>query len=178
MACSPFREAHLLICTRLGRAEQSRSSSSSRKRCRRRHLHRRRRNNSRRNHPRQQGQGSQEGVEQEGRGRTPCALAGTTCPLAGAVGEGEMAAITDSKGSSVRLGRPRGGQMGEGRAEISSQTPRGSWDFAMHPYPGRCRRPCFHGDNQLSRDEGSAVPSRTFEAESGQPQWRQEEKRS
>ena len=23
------------------------------------------------------------------------------------------------------------------------QTLRGPWDFAMHPYPGRCRLPCF-----------------------------------
>ena len=118
--------------------EQSRSSSSSRKRCRRR----RRRNSSRRNQPRQQGQGGQEEVEQEGRGRTPCALAGTTCPLAGAAGEGGMAAITDSTGSAVRQGRPRGGQ-GREKSGVSSQTPRGPWDFAMHPYSDPCGRFCF-----------------------------------
>ena len=123
--------------------EQSRSSSSSsRKRCRRRRRpHRRLRNSSRRN-PRQQGQGRQEGVEQEGRGRMPCALAGTTCPLPGAAGKGGMAAITDSTGSVVRQGRPREVQ-GQEKSGVSSQTPRGPWDSAMHPYMGRCRRPCF-----------------------------------
>ena len=86
--------------------------------------------------------GAQEGVEQEGRGRTPCALAGTTCPLAGGAGEWGMAAITDCTGSAVRQGRPMGGQ-GRWKRGVSSQMPRGPWDFAMHPYPGRCRRPCF-----------------------------------
>ena len=77
--------------------------------------HSRRRNSIRRNQPRQQGQRGQDGVEHEGCGRTPCALAGTTCELAGAAGEGEMAAITDSTGSAVKQGRPRGGQGREKR---------------------------------------------------------------
>ena len=53
-----------------------------------------------------------------------------------------MAAITDSTGSAVGQGQPRGGQ-GQEKRGISSKTPRGPWDFAMHPYSGRCRRPCF-----------------------------------
>ena len=68
--------------------EQSRSGSSSRKRCCRRHPHRRRRNSSRRHQPWQQGHRGQERVEQEGRGRTPCASAGTMCPLVGEGGRG------------------------------------------------------------------------------------------
>ena len=128
---------------------QSRSSSSSRKRCRHRHPHRRRRN-SRRNRPRQQGKGGQEGVEQKVCGRTTCSLAGTTCQLAGAVGHGGTAAITDSTDSAVRQGRPRRGQGREKRG-VSSQTPRDPWDFVMHTVPGSVSPTLFHGDNQLSR---------------------------
>ena len=69
-------------------------------------------------------------------------VAGTTCPLAGAAGEGGMAAITNSTGFAVRQGRPRGAT-GQGKSGECLQTPRGPWGFAMHPYQGRCHRPCF-----------------------------------
>ena len=99
---------------------------------------------------RQQGKGGQEGVEQKVRGRTTCSLAGTTCQLAGAVGHGGTAAITDSTDSAVRQGRPRRGQGREKRG-VSSQTPRDPWDFVMHTVPGSVSPTLFHGDNQLSR---------------------------
>ena len=122
------------------------------------------------------GRGGQEGAEQEGRGRTPCAFAGTTCPLAGAAGEGGIAATTHSTGSAIRQGRPRGGQGGEKRG-VSSQTPR-SVGLRNAPVPGSVSPALFHGENQLSRGKSSAVHSRTSEAQSGQPPLRQEEKRS
>ena len=53
-----------------------------------------------------------------------------------------MAGIAGSTGSAVRQSRLRGGH-GREKSGASSQTPRDPSDFAMHPYPGGCRRPCF-----------------------------------
>ena len=132
---------------------QSRSSRSSRNRCRRRHPNRHRRNSSRRNPPRQQGQGRQEGVGQEGYGRTPCALAGTTSPLAGAAGERGMAAIADSTGSAVMQGRPRG-EKGERREEYLRRR--------TAPVPGSVSPALVHGENQLSRDKAGQCTAGRF----------------
>ena len=140
VAWPPLQGPHLLVCKRPGRRDSCAAAVAA-SAAARRHPHRRR-NSSRRNLQRQKGRGGQEGAKQEGRGQTPCALAGTTCPLAGPEGKGGTAATPDTTGFAVRQGRPRGGQGREKRG-VSSQTPRGLWDFAMHPYPGRCCRPCF-----------------------------------
>ena len=54
----------------------------------------------------------------------------------------KVVAATDSTGSAVRQGRPRGGR-GRAKNGYSSENAGGPSDFSTHPRPGRCRRPCF-----------------------------------
>ena len=63
-------------------------------------------------------------------------------PEGRAAQERRKAAQPDSSGFAVRQGRSRGWQRRE-KGGVPSQTRRGRRDFAMHPYPVWCRRPCF-----------------------------------
>eukprot|EP00904_Undaria_pinnatifida_P006716 jgi/Undpi1/3174/HiC_scaffold_15.g06548.m1 len=89
------------------------------------------------------------------RGRTPCAFAGTTCPLAGAAGEEGMAATTDSTGSAVRQGRPRGGQ-GRERRGHQEHSPNSLHDDANGVAGGKKNLPA--AGLELSADPARSTP--------------------